>query len=90
MALLPGSPALQAGSQALEVNSTGQAITTDQRGDPLDTPSPDIGAFQSQGFTLAAVTGSTPQSAGTGEPSPIPWPSPSPPITRRAGRRRQS
>jgi hypothetical protein len=66
IALLPGSPALHAGSQALELNPQGQALTTDQRGEPLDTPTPDIGAFQSQGFTLKAATGSTPQSAATG------------------------
>ena len=41
-------------------------ITTDQRGKPLDTPHPDIGAFQSQGFTLTPVAGSTPQFATTG------------------------
>ena len=40
----------------------GNPITTDQRGEPLDSPDPDIGAFQSQGFTLTAVAGSTPQS----------------------------
>ncbi len=67
MALLPSSPALGAGSQALEVNAQSQPLTTDQRGEPLDTPNPDIGAFQSQGFTLTAVAGSTPQSAGTGQ-----------------------
>ena len=41
-------------------------ITTDQRGHPLDSPNPDIGAFQSQGFTLAAVAGGTPQSVARG------------------------
>ncbi|MGP0064763.1 MAG: beta strand repeat-containing protein, partial [Isosphaeraceae bacterium] len=66
MALLPGSPAIHAGSKTLEVNAQGQALTTDQRGEPLDTPTPDIGAFQSQGFTLTAVADSTPQSGATG------------------------
>ena len=56
MALLPGSPAIGAG-----VVESG--VTTDQRGEPLDSPNPDIGAFQSQGFTLTLVAGSTPQSA---------------------------
>jgi hypothetical protein len=56
MPLLPGSPALGAGSAS---------TTTDQRGEPLASP-PDIGAFQSQGFTLTAVSGSTLQSAGIG------------------------
>ena len=42
MALLPGSPAIGAGIDSV----TG--VTTDQRGFPLDSPNPDIGAFQSQ------------------------------------------
>ncbi|MFI5454074.1 MAG: choice-of-anchor Q domain-containing protein [Isosphaerales bacterium] len=58
MALLPGSPAIGAGTAA-------GGVTADQRGEPLDS-SPDIGAFQSQGFTLTAVAGSTPQSAPSG------------------------
>ena len=45
IALLPGSLAIGAG-----VKENG--IDTDQRGEPLDSPSPDIGAFQSQGFTF--------------------------------------
>ncbi len=55
IALLPGSPAIGAGT------ATG-APATDQRGvlRPLGTP-PDIGAFQSQGFTFTPVAGSTPQ-----------------------------
>jgi hypothetical protein len=54
MALLPGSPAIDAGT------STG-APATDQRGlSPVGTV--DIGAFESQGFTLSAG-GSTSQSA---------------------------
>src|SRR5262249_47043020 len=58
MALLPGSPALGAGTAA-------SGVTADERGEPLDK-SPDIGAYQSQGFAIAAVTGSTPQSAAAG------------------------
>jgi hypothetical protein len=54
MPLLPGSPAIGAGTPI-----TG--ITSDQRGLPLDSPSLDIGAFQSQGFTIAAVACGTPQ-----------------------------
>ena len=57
MPLLPGSAAI----------GTGTAITgvsTDQRGVPLGA-SPDIGAFQSQGFILTVVAGSTPQAAAT-------------------------
>ena len=59
MALLPGSPAIAGGA-------TGPGTpATDQRGQPR-TGHVDIGAFQSQGFTLAPVAGSTPQSAAIG------------------------
>ncbi|MHB1561420.1 MAG: choice-of-anchor Q domain-containing protein, partial [Isosphaeraceae bacterium] len=51
--LLPGSPAIDAGT------STG-APATDQRGEPR-VGAVDIGAFESQGFTLTSVAGSTPQ-----------------------------
>jgi hypothetical protein len=67
MALLPGSPAIDAGT------STG-APTTDQRGVSRPQGSaPDIGAFESQGFTLTPVTGSTPQAtvAGTAFAHPL-------------------
>jgi hypothetical protein len=51
--LLPGSPAIDAGT-------TGEGSpATDQRGLPRVGP-PDIGAFESQGFALAIVSG-TPQ-----------------------------
>ena len=59
IALLPGSPALGTGIAV-------SGVTTDQRGEPLDTPNPDIGAFQSQGFTLTPSANSTPQSATVG------------------------
>jgi Bacterial Ig-like domain (group 3)/Right handed beta helix region len=52
VALLPGSPAIGAGTAV-------SGVTTDQRGLPLDSPAPDIGAFQSQGFTLEAVGATT-------------------------------
>ena len=54
--LLPGSPAIAAGT-------TAAGITMDQRGLPLGPDDIDIGAFQSQGFTLGLVPGSSPQSA---------------------------
>ncbi len=57
--LLPGSPAIGAGTSL-------NGLATDQRGQPLDSPLPDMGAFQSQAFEATALTGSTPQSAGTG------------------------
>src|SRR5262249_3214950 len=55
MALLPGSPAIGAGTDD-------GGPTNDQRNEPR-TGHVDIGAFQSQGFTLAPVAGSTPQAA---------------------------
>ncbi len=60
MPILPGSPALGAGTAVA-------GITTDQRGDPLDS-TPDIGAFQSHGFTIATVAGTTPQQTTDGIP----------------------
>ena len=41
IALLPGSPAIEAGTAVA-------GLTTDQRGQPLDSPDPDIGTFQTQ------------------------------------------
>ena len=70
MALLPGSPALGAGNVAV----VPPGISTDQRGQPrLLNGKVDIGAFESQGFTLSVVAGSTPQSAaiGTAFPNPL-------------------
>jgi hypothetical protein len=59
MALLPGSPAIDAGTSGPNIP------TTDQRGaDRAGTV--DIGAFESQGFTFAAVSGSTPQTSDIG------------------------
>ena len=61
VALLPGSPALNAGA-------TGPGIpSTDQRGLGR-VGAPDIGAFESQGFRFAVVPGSTPQAAQIGTP----------------------
>ncbi len=59
MALLPGSFALGNANPA-------NGVSTDQRGEPLDSPNPDIGAFQSQGFTVVAVANGTPQKTPTG------------------------
>jgi hypothetical protein len=56
IALLPGSPAIGTGSSV-------SGVTTDQRDVTRPTAGVDIGAFQSQGFTLTPVAGSTPQSA---------------------------
>jgi CSLREA domain-containing protein len=66
MALLPGSPALGAGNNALI--PTG--ITIDQRGLPrIVNGRVDIGAFESSGFTLAYTSGSG-QTAGV-FPNPL-------------------
>ncbi len=46
IALLPGSQAIGAGIEA-DFPGTAKPIITDQRGFPLDSPNPDIGAFQS-------------------------------------------
>jgi hypothetical protein len=54
IALLPGSPAIDAGTSGSGIPST------DQRGKPR-VGAVDIGAFESQGFTLTPVAGSTPQ-----------------------------
>jgi predicted outer membrane repeat protein len=69
--LLPGSPALGVGAPA-DYSGTNNPITTDQRGEPLDSPDPDIGAFQSQGFTFTPVAGSTPQDTTVDDPFPNP------------------
>jgi fibronectin-binding autotransporter adhesin len=49
IALMPGSLALGAGTAVA-------GITTDQRGMPLDSPVPDIGAFQTQPVLLVNTT----------------------------------
>jgi hypothetical protein len=59
MALLPGSPALDAGTSGPGIPST------DQRGLGR-VGAVDIGAFESQGFTLTPFPGSTPQTATIG------------------------
>ena len=60
MAVLPGSAVIGAGT-------TVGAPATDQRGQAR-AGHVDIGAFQSQGFALAPVAGSTPHSAMVGTP----------------------
>jgi len=56
IALLPGSPALGKGDPA--------DSSADQRGAPADSPTPDIGAFQSQGFNVTADITEPTYSAG--------------------------
>ena len=63
MALLPGSPAINAGNNAL----VPAGVIADQRGlSRFVNGTVDIGAFESQGFVLTAVPGSTPQTAQIG------------------------
>jgi hypothetical protein len=69
LALLPGSLAIDAGSN----NLIPSGVSTDQRGEPrITNGTVDIGAFESQGFTLTPVAGSTPQGAVTGTAFPDP------------------
>jgi MBG domain (YGX type)/YDG domain len=57
MALIPGSAAMQKGTRV-------SGVTTDQRGEPLDSP-PDIGAFQVQsGLVVNTTSDGTTSSAG--------------------------
>ncbi len=57
-ALLPGSPAIDAGSNSLTVDAEGRPLTTDPRGQPRTVNGTvDIGAFESQGFSLGFVSG---------------------------------
>ncbi len=58
MALLPGSPAIDAGSVALAVDAQGNPLTTDQRGAGFPrvvNGAVDIGAFESNGASLASL-----------------------------------
>ena len=66
LALLPGSPAIDAG----EVLS---GISTDQRGAPRPSSGAvDIGAFQDQGYTVAVASGSGQATTlGSGFPNPL-------------------
>ena len=66
MALLPGSPAIDAGNNALIPAS----VTADQRGlNRIVSGTVDIGAFESSGFTVAYTSGSG-QTAGV-FPAPL-------------------
>ncbi|MHB1556630.1 MAG: beta strand repeat-containing protein, partial [Isosphaeraceae bacterium] len=62
-AILPGSAAIAAGNSTLLPSG----VTTDQRGEPRTVNATmDIGAFESQGFTMTAISGSTPQAVLAG------------------------
>jgi hypothetical protein len=63
MALLPGSPALDAGDSSLAVDAQGASLTADQRGAPrVSNGAVDIGAFESRGFSMT-ITGGNNQRA---------------------------
>ena len=58
-ALLPGSPAIDAGSNALAVDASGNPLLTDQRGgvfQRISGASVDIGAFEFETFNLVVST----------------------------------
>jgi hypothetical protein len=61
IALLPGSPAIDSGSDALAVDPDGHPLATDQRGFSRFTSTVDIGAFESRGFTLSVAGGNNQQ-----------------------------
>jgi hypothetical protein len=67
--LLPGSHAIGAGSLALEVGPRSIPITTDQRGQPLDAPNPDIGAYQTPPPVSLSFLGLTNPGVPYGTPS---------------------
>jgi hypothetical protein len=73
MGLLPGSPAIDAGSTALAVDSSGNPLATDQRGLPrVVGSSVDIGSFETSGFTLTISTGNNQSTAiDTAFPNPL-------------------
>ena len=69
MALLPGSPAINAGSNALAVDANGNQLTTDQRGagyPRIVNGTVDIGAFEAQSIptTTAVMTSVSPSTYG--------------------------
>ena len=85
MALLPGSPAIVAGS----TNLVPASVTTDQRGSVRTrNDTVDIGAFESRGFTIRVISGNDQRtavntafaaplvvtlSAAGGEPALVAW-----------------
>jgi hypothetical protein len=58
MALLPGSPAIDAGSNALAVDAGNTPLATDQRGVArVGNGTVDLGAFEARSFTIALTGG---------------------------------
>lgn len=70
VALAPESPAIAAGSLTFEVGPNGKPLATDERGFALDTPAPDIGAYQATSPPISVSFGGLySQSASYGTPS---------------------
>ena len=68
MALLPGSPAIDAGSVALAVDANGNPLTTDQRGDPrIVDGNVDIGAFEGQEESTTTTVTASPATSVSGQ-----------------------
>ena len=66
MALPLGSPAIGAGTAV-------EGVTTDQRGQPLDAPNPDIGAFQAQSGEVLASQFAVNSTADDGSTGTLRW-----------------
>ena len=67
VALLAGSPAINAGSNALAVDANGNALTTDQRGLPrIEGGTVDIGAYEVVPVTAAGQAFTAAEGAATG------------------------
>jgi CSLREA domain-containing protein/uncharacterized repeat protein (TIGR01451 family) len=64
-ALLPGSPAINAGNNGLATNADQRGVTRPQQGNA------DVGAFESQGFVLSLVSG-TPQTTAVNSAFALP------------------
>jgi len=73
VALLPGSPAIDSGSNALALDAGGNMLTTDQRGVArITNGTVDIGAFESRPFTIAITSGNEQSSTvGTAFVNPL-------------------
>ena len=68
IALLPGSPAIGSGSVALAVDTNGNPLTTDQRGEPrIVNGTVDIGAFEAQQETTTTTVTASPDTSVSGQ-----------------------
>jgi Bacterial Ig-like domain (group 3) len=68
MALLPGSPAIGAGSVALAVDANGNPLSTDQRGEArIVDGNVDIGAFEGQQESTTTTAAASPATSVSGQ-----------------------